>query len=442
MKGNLLWSHEFEGPGITGITFDGEQFIIDAVSKRYFFDRYGNLLRCETKDWERPALTSDDNYYSDINNESLMLFDKQHKLLWSYDLPTDTRYAGKSVRVSPEGAVAVNFLYPSPSRGSGRSVGYSGGPVSTFIRPGESLVAGTLRIAEQRAGGRGGGEPVYWRVLFFNKEGNLLWDSGKKRGGNRVMHIGDFFVCRESYTNDITTLYILDRQNTRCLNITGDEYYKNPYTIVGISPDMDYIIGYADLKGAWTIPLHKYNELPKTKILFFGKLEYVAREKIDIVKSMVSKASSEGFNVFDIRVQDILSQADKAFLTGNYSDAIRLADAGKEKVEYNYARGVEAKEKINATKEAIEITRSQNSDVSNAESLLHQAEHAFSDGRYYEAIRLADQAYSITFDMDQDGLPNNEDFLPAIPNSYIYIGSGVGLIIIIIAAIYIVKKKK
>lgn len=509
MKGNLLWSHEFEGPGITGITFDGEQFIIDAVSKRYFFDRYGNLLRCETKDWERPVLTSEGNYYYSLNNESLMLFDKHHKLLWSYDLPTDTRYAGKSVRVSPEGTVAIGILYPSTG---GRSGGYSGGTASTFRRPGENFVAWTFRIAGQPTGGGG---VTFWRALFLDKQGNLFWDSGKKEragwyhynpwsispnyfiisrvdglslfdkhgrvmwekknisgsvaispdesyivvsghkgklylidikgellqdydiglGAPRFMHIRDLFVL-QYYKSDITTLYILDRQNIRCFKITGDEYYSNPSYIVGISPDTDYIIGYADLRGAC-----KFRGLPQQKIFFYGKLEYAAREKIDMVKSMVSKASSEGFNISDVEVQYILSQADKAFLTGNYSDAIRLADAGGKKVEYNYVRGVEAKKKINTTKEAIEITRSQNLGVSNEESLLHQAEQAFSDGRYYEAIRLADQAYSIAFDMDQDGLPNTEDFLPAIPNNYIYAGFGVGLVILI-TTIYGVRKIK
>ncbi len=75
---------------------------------------------------------------------------------------------------------------------------------------------------------------------------------------------------------------------------------------------------------------------------------------------------------------------------------------------------------IENAKEAISSVREKGYNVKEAESLLSQAEQAFSAGDYAEARELAYRAKALALDIDQDGVPNDSDFAPTIKNIYVY----------------------
>jgi len=75
-----------------------------------------------------------------------------------------------------------------------------------------------------------------------------------------------------------------------------------------------------------------------------------------------------------------------------------------------------------------------------AEGILSDAKSEFSSGNYDEASKLAENAYTFALDVDQDGVINDEDFAPTIPNNYIYIGSFVMSVFLILLLLNAYKK--
>jgi len=63
--------------------------------------------------------------------------------------------------------------------------------------------------------------------------------------------------------------------------------------------------------------------------------------------------------------------------------------------------------------------------VKKAEDILHQAEEAFKRGDYSKAGELTLKAKSLALDIDQDGIPNEEDFAPYVNNYYLYTSGAV-----------------
>ena len=77
-----------------------------------------------------------------------------------------------------------------------------------------------------------------------------------------------------------------------------------------------------------------------------------------------------------------------------------------------------------------------------AESLLSQAKQEFSEGNYNESIKLAKRSYELAIDVDQDGIPNNKDFAPTIPNNYIYFGVSTAIVLSSISAYGVRRRRK
>ncbi len=97
-----------------------------------------------------------------------------------------------------------------------------------------------------------------------------------------------------------------------------------------------------------------------------------------------------------------------------------------------------AKQAIDEARQAVNKAKSMGFSPSKAESILYQAKQEFSDGNYERAVELAKQAYQLAIDIDQDGVPNENDFAPEIPNNYIYAGSGIGFVALI--AVYSINR--
>jgi hypothetical protein len=151
----------------------------------------------------------------------------------------------------------------------------------------------------------------------------------------------------------------------------------------------------------------------------------------------VELEKSRGFNVGE--AESILSQAEDAFNSGDYSKATDLAEEAKSKAESIGMEASAATTAVNKAESIIFHERHRGFNVSEAESILSQAEDAFNSGDYSRASELADQAKPIALDIDGDGTPNNADFAPDINNYLIYAGVAflVGLVVVSIAGLKI-----
>jgi len=81
------------------------------------------------------------------------------------------------------------------------------------------------------------------------------------------------------------------------------------------------------------------------------------------------------------------------------------------------------KQAIQKAEKAIQQAELLGLNPSAAKKLISQAKHEFSEGRYNQALKLANQSYFHAIDIDGDGITNNKDFAPTIPNNYIYISA-------------------
>jgi hypothetical protein len=88
---------------------------------------------------------------------------------------------------------------------------------------------------------------------------------------------------------------------------------------------------------------------------------------------------------------------------------------------------------ITFTKNAIDTNSQYNQEPAKAE--LQRAEQFFSSRQYSDAYSSAKIAYTLASDVDQDGIPNNHDIAPTIPNIWIY--STISIIIVFIVVCFL-----
>jgi hypothetical protein len=79
-----------------------------------------------------------------------------------------------------------------------------------------------------------------------------------------------------------------------------------------------------------------------------------------------------------------------------------------------------AERAINEVQSVISHENAKGLNVADAETLLSRAEQAFNTGDYTRARELAAHAKAHALDVDNDGTPNDADFAPSIKNEYIY----------------------
>lgn len=154
-----------------------------------------------------------------------------------------------------------------------------------------------------------------------------------------------------------------------------------------------------------------------------------AQSAITSAKSAISQEKSKGFNMAD--VETLLYQAEDLFGNRDYVIAKELAETARD-----WARSAPSSENAIAEVESvIQQEESKGFNPVEAESLLSQAEEAFSTGDYIKANELADKAKDHSLDIDQDGVSNDADFAPTINNYLIYAGAAILLVVSVIAII-------
>jgi len=144
-----------------------------------------------------------------------------------------------------------------------------------------------------------------------------------------------------------------------------------------------------------------------------------------------SVISQEKLNGLDTaKAETLLSQAEQAYSIGDYNRAIGLAEEAKAKAEATTEDAQSAENTIAEAKSVISQEKLNGLDMAKAEALLSQAEQAYSIGDYSRAFELAEEAKTLALDIDSDGIPNDSDFAPTIKNVNIYAGAAVLLVVL------------
>ncbi|MCK4823294.1 PQQ-binding-like beta-propeller repeat protein, partial [bacterium] len=97
-----------------------------------------------------------------------------------------------------------------------------------------------------------------------------------------------------------------------------------------------------------------------------------------------------------------------------------------------YVESFDVHSAIASAEKSIDIAKGISADTSEAESLLQQARDKMWNGEYTLAMSYAKKAEALVFDVDNDGVPNNEDFAPITPNNYVYGGVVFSLISLVV----------
>jgi tetratricopeptide (TPR) repeat protein len=161
------------------------------------------------------------------------------------------------------------------------------------------------------------------------------------------------------------------------------------------------------------------------KVFKITPLTIISAEKI------ILKAKSMGLN--PLKAEELLNQAKREFSKGNYQKTMELVRSIIKTFE-DYITTLSNAESI------IEKYKNKGLPMDNAEKVLNQSKLEFSRGNYDKAIELAKQSYELAIDIDQDGIPNDEDFAPTIPNNYVYVASVI-VVGIVVTSGYHIKKK-
>ena len=106
------------------------------------------------------------------------------------------------------------------------------------------------------------------------------------------------------------------------------------------------------------------------------------------------------------------------------------------------AKIYKARKAIEAATTAISDEKSKGFIVTDAEDLLSRAKTMFDLGNYSMARIFAEQAYSLARDIDQDNVPNSEDFAPYINNNHIYAGVAGSFIVAVLAGYAYARSKR
>jgi len=221
------------------------------------------------------------------------------------------------------------------------------------------------------------------------------------------------------------------------------------------------------------------NEISTAEGLVSEIMYNYTKQQLDSIKKEYTTLESKGFNVTDTK--QLILQAEDELDKGNYDKAIELTEQAKEELQniksseaerarsmldeveleiakvkfianvskleqdlilvkekitnedYPSAIALLAgiKQRINLIQEAnnailtakttIDQEKERGLDERSAEVLLERAIVLFEKGDYENAKKIAEQASEIAVDIDQDGIPNEEDIFPDINNTYLYV---------------------
>lgn len=166
-----------------------------------------------------------------------------------------------------------------------------------------------------------------------------------------------------------------------------------------------------------------------------------ASSSMNYAKSAINQGKLKG--VILTRAESLYTQSENAYATGIYSKAKEFAEQARSSAIKISKEAEDASSLISKAKIAIyeeEYIYIDNTPIEYfLESTLTQSEKYFKEGNYSEAYLFAQRAYKVAIDIDQDGIPNRNDFAPTIKNIYIYTSIIIVILILVVLLNYLRK---
>ncbi len=332
----------------------------------------------------------------------LLFFDNFGKILWFYQMDNIIN----SVSVSSHGlniALSVwdNKIYVFDRVGKPIWNYKTNGNITamSFSSDGSYIAAGSRENTELSGFSTGGKNRIY----LFDIDGNLLWNHDIDISSMDI-GIGDISVSNDGSLIAIVThdskIYIFNRNGELTWSHKIDNVSSTARPFVAISNDGTYIAA----------KFHGEN------IYFFVNILRHSRRLIEETKSIISLEKSKGFNMED--EESLILRADQAFIEGDYRKAKQLADEALKKI----TDGMPSRSVITNAINVIEKERRNGFNVETAEEKINLSKQALDLRNYDSALELANLSKTIALDIDNDGIPNEFDIIPTIPNSYAYGG--------------------
>lgn len=451
----LLWSRDMPFTTYVSVSQDGSYIAAGSGLGVYLFNREGELLWTYYRDsvnFLEIAISSDGSYIAvSGDNGKVYLFNREGVLLWNYEsFFSDDADVSISSDGSYIAAGAITW-------------------VDLFNQEGERLWR--YNVAWHRVGGVSiSSDGLYIAVL----QGGLLHFLKTKPFNYELLWINEFAEQKDfrgvSVSSDGSYIAVVSGSFSRTpddkvyfFDRTGELIWayntSNDVSGVSVSADGSYIAAGSgngtvylfnqDGKLIWSYNTNRYLDDVSisadgsyiaagvsSQVYLFTLLERVAKSVIAEAKNLVESERAKGFNLAEANV--LISQAEQAFSSGEYTKAKELADQAKVRAEKELeaakARAEKELDTANTVTEAESIIyqeKMKGFNVAEAEALLSQAEQSFEVGNYEEAKALAENAAAMALDIDQDGVANEEDFVPTIKNVYIYAAIPVAILLLI-----------
>lgn len=353
---------------------------------------------------------------NDKNDYKVEFFNKDGNLLWSY---VDEWLVGlSSVSISSDGAymaVGSGSSYTSVT-GVVDGIYYGNSYVSIYKpwgkihfinREGKLLWSYKVNDRVEKVSVSSEGSYIAAssgsKVYFFNREGKLLWDSQTNNSVSAISVSSNGSYTAVGSGNEI---YLFNRDG----KLLWNNRTIGSVSAISVSSDGSYIAhGSSDKKLYFLVVLQTFS---------YGLMEETKR--------IMEVEKAKGFNLSEAGT--LISEAEKAYNVGIYVKAKELARQAKDSIETISEKGLPAKEAIDKAKSAISQEKSKGFNVADAESTLEAALRSFNTNDFSSARDSAERAKSLALDIDQDGIPNSEDFAPYINNYYIYSGVAIFLV--------------
>jgi len=406
-EGKLLWSQKITDFGVVVTSISSDGSYIAASS-------YVSIGSCD--------------------NQNVYFFNKQGKLLWSYNIGNDVR----SISVSSDGSyIAVgpedDNIYLLNKEGKLLCKYETSGWVDSVSvsSDGFYIVAGSDNniyfIAHEKLLARHAIDEAK-TIVSQQKTVNVAEAESMLSQAEQVFKAGNYVKAKSLAEQAKATV-----GETKNLSILANKSILQAKATIESEKSEGFNLDDAESLLSRAEQAFKSGDYTNAKSLSEQakrKAEIIVKAKIAIneAQTTISQTKSKGFNV--AQADNLLSNSEDAFNSGDYTNAKSLAEQAKEKAEEISKLATTANDAIDDAKSAVQNAKSKGFYSAEAEVLFSQAEQAFEIGNYVKAKSLAENATALALDIDQDGVSNEEDFAPTIKNIYIYTGTPFALLVL------------
>jgi len=500
-KGKLLWTYNTEFPIKNISVFENGDSIVATGDNNDFFTPEGKFYALNSKgeilqstkcaSINSFSFSEDGKYLAitvprNLGNCDGIYFYKDGNLLWEHITALGSQ-GESTVSISSDGNyIAVGMKNPDmfDRKGGIYLLNSTGKIIWKYIISGSYMFKKYLVSISRDGKYIAGGHENSNKLYYLNNFGELLWEynssnyvkaiSVSKDGkyiafGNKdnILHLLNYKgqLIWDRKINNISSISISGDGNIIVVGTLDNKVYifkkyqilaqnaiKDAYDVISVERSKNVKLTEAESlftqsenafkKGNYT-KAKDLAEQARNKAIKTGKEANDATSSINKANSTISQEKSK--KVIIAEAEFLFTQSENVFKKGNYTKAKDLAEQARNKAIKTGKEANDAYLLINKIRTAI--SKDEYSYIFNKpietllESLLSQSGDAYKKGNYWEAYILAKKGYAIAIDVDQDGVPNKEDFIPTIKNTYIYISLNILFINFIIILFYIRRKR-